>query len=112
MTIGKAMKFIDKGQADRELRDALNRTTSIQQLHRVLAERDLSFSAFDFEEAYNNRLVNCQTSEQASQLQSFKQWWETLHHFLGVPYGSEPASGECESTSQCAVAGACKGCSG
>ncbi|MBN2528711.1 MAG: bacteriocin [Deltaproteobacteria bacterium] len=110
MTIGKAMKFIDQGQVDKELRKALNAVSSVPELFDVLAKRDLSFTAFDFEEAFNNRLVNCQFAEQAEQLQEFKQWWEMLHRFLGVEYGAP--KGDCASSSQCAVAGACKTCGG
>ena len=108
MTIGKAMKFLDEGPANRDLRNALNRAESIPQLFQVLSEWDMTFSAFDFEEAFNNRLVNCQFAEQAEQLQQFRQWWEMLHRFLGVEYG-KPA-GECESSHQCSVSGGCRSC--
>ncbi|MBN2718247.1 MAG: hypothetical protein JXX14_20550 [Deltaproteobacteria bacterium] len=111
MTIGKAMKFIDQGQVDREFRNEMNRATTIPELYQVLSERDLSFSAFDFEEAYNNRLVNCQFAEQAEQLKEFREWWEMLHHFLGVVYSAESTAGACASASSCAP-GACKSCGG
>lgn len=108
MTIGNAMKFIDEGSTNNELRNALNRAESIPQLYQVLAERNLSFSSFEFEDAFNNRLVSCQFAEQAEHLQEFRQWWEMLHRFLGVEYG-KPA-GECESSHQCAVSGGCSSC--
>ena len=110
MTIGKAIKFIEQGQKDRDFRNELNRAESIPELYDVLSQHDLSFSSFEFEEAYNNRLVSCQFAEQAEALQSFRQWWETLHHFLGVAYGAEATGGACDSTSTCSVSGGCKGC--
>ena len=82
MTIGNALAFIERGQADGTLRDRLNAAKSCEERDVLLAEEQLVFSAHDFDEAYNHRLTQCQVEEEADQLKKFKMWWDLLAQFL------------------------------
>ena len=108
MTIANAKKFIDRGMADDQFRGELNGTDSISELYRTLNDSGLPFSPEEFEEAFRNRLVQCQFEEQADRLREFKMWWDLLHRFLG--YIGEGPTGSCGSGIRCSSAGSCSGC--
>lgn len=78
MSIANARSFIKRGMADSELRSRLNRTSSLPQLNRVLAEQNLVFSFSEFNDAYANTLIQCQFEDDANQLKQFKMWWDLL----------------------------------
>lgn len=85
MTIGNALNFIERGQRDSQLRERLNTVTNLMELETIMTDENLQFSSYEFEEAFNLRLVKCQEAEEAEQLQAFKMWWTLLHKFLGLP---------------------------
>ena len=78
MTIGNALLFIRQGLEDSDLRHQLNHASSISELDAILIDRGLTFSEFDFEEAFYNRLFKCQEQVLADQLKEFKIWWDLL----------------------------------
>lgn len=110
MTTTNAKKFIIKGQEDTDLRRALNGADTIEELYQLMADRNLSFTESEFEEAYNEQLVNCQHHDFAEQLQEFKMWWEMLHKILGSP--SLTGGSACESSQQCGNNKSCGSCCG
>ena len=78
MTIGNALLFIRQGLEDRELRQKLNRASSMSELDSILIAHGLAFSEHDFEEAFYSRLFKCQDQVVADQLKEFKVWWDLL----------------------------------
>lgn len=84
MTIGDALKFIERGMTDSALRYRLNSATSSSELENVLCAEKLSFSVHDFDEAFNHRLTQCQEEDEANQLHEFKTWWDLLSQSLGM----------------------------
>ena len=78
MTIGNALSFIDRGQKDEALRQALNKAETMDACNVILACENLKFSSFEFEEAFSFRLFKCLDYEKAQQLQAFKIWWDLL----------------------------------
>jgi hypothetical protein len=107
MSIHHAKKFITVGMEDAQLRDRLNSAATMMELLAITGEQGMSFTPGEFEEAYSNRLVQCQFEEQADQLKEFKLWWDLLSGMLGNE--SEESSGSCSSSSTCS-AGGCAGC--
>lgn len=105
MTIGSAKKFIDQVQIDDDLRRELNRAGSYEVLMERLEAKGFSFSSAEFEDAFNNKHVNCQFQEQANQLQEMKAWWELLQTFLGGAVSSS-SCGSCSIKSSCSL-GSC-----
>lgn len=93
MTIGNALKFIKKGLVDDPLRKRLNNASGLPELEQVLSENGLVFSAHEFDEAFNSRLVQCQEEEDASQLREFKLWWDFLLMTVGTANDRPDASG-------------------
>ena len=81
MTIGNALSFIKRSQADSALRARLNAAESPDELSEILVTEKLSFSAHDFDEAYHHQLTECQEEEEADQLKEFKMWWELLSQY-------------------------------
>jgi hypothetical protein len=82
MTIGNALTFIKRSLNDSVLRERLNGASSKKELGRVLAEEFISFSAHDFDEAYNHKLTECQENDEAEQLKELKLWWDLLGQIL------------------------------
>lgn len=78
MTIGNALTFIKRSLNDSVLRDRLNGASNKEEFDRVLAEEFLNFSAYDFDEAYNHKLTECQEADDAEQLMELKLWWDLL----------------------------------
>jgi hypothetical protein len=91
MTIGNALKFIERGLHDKELRYKLNAATDPQACLKVLEEEDLAFSDHDFDEAFHHRLTKCQQEEEADQIREFKTWWE----MLGASFSSGGCGSQC-----------------
>jgi hypothetical protein len=109
MSIHNAKKFISSGMKDAKLRNRLNSATTMAELLEVITGYGLSFTPEEFEEAYRNRLVQCQFEEQADQLREFKLWWDLLLGMLGNGPAATP--GICNSSATCS-AGGCAGCGG
>lgn len=82
MTIGNALTFIEQGLLDSTLRKRLNTASNPSDLDNLLSEEKLVFSAHDFDEAFHNRLIQCQREEEADQLKEFKMWWSLLTRSL------------------------------
>lgn len=82
MTIGNALAFIERGQADGALRGRLNAATSCKERDDLLAAEQMVFSDHDFDEACRHRLTQCQEAEEAEQLKEFKMWWDLLSRIL------------------------------
>ncbi len=102
MSRDSATKFIEQAQIDNGLRKQLNSVKSHEKLKECLEANGYSFTPFEFDDAFNNRLVNCQFQEQADQLNEMKMWWELLHGFLGVQVEStSSACGTCSIKSSC-----------
>lgn len=93
MTIGNALKFIDRGMQDGILRERLNSASSTAERDGLLSEEKLGFSDHDFDEAYHHRLTQCQEIEAADQLREFKLWWDLLSQILAPHPCSSACSG-------------------
>ena len=78
MSLNRAIKFINQASVDDELRTKLNTAVDNNARKSILKDYDLLFNYPEFEDAYNNMLCNCQTEDQASDLQNFKLWWDYL----------------------------------
>ena len=76
MTIGNAKQFIQRGMLESDLRARLLASHDNVSLEGLLKEEDLLFSDGDFDEAFHNLLTQCQTREQADQLNAFRMWWQ------------------------------------
>ena len=95
MTIGNAMKFIERGLADSALRYRLNSATDPSELENVLSAEKLTFSTHDLDEAFNHRLTQCQEEDEANQINEFKSWWNLLTQSLGMPQCGNQCNGSC-----------------
>jgi len=82
MTIGNALSFIKRSLNDADLRERLNGAENKEELDRILAEEDISFSDRDFDNAYNHSLTECQEVDEAGQLKELKLWWDLLGQIL------------------------------
>lgn len=78
MTIGNALNFIKQGMNDELLRKQLNTTYGSGAIEKVLAQKSLIFSLNEFDEAFHQRLVQCQEASEAEQLKEFRLWWTLL----------------------------------
>jgi len=78
MTIASALNFIEQGLNDRALRGRLNSASIESELKDVLANEKFMFSKADFNDAFLQRLTQCQETEEAEQLKEFKLWWGLL----------------------------------
>ena len=78
-----------------DLRDCLNGAESKEDLDSILAEKSMSFSAPEFEEAYNHTLTLCQESDEAEQLKELKMWWYLLGQLLELSKYSDGCKGCC-----------------
>lgn len=107
MSIHNAKKFITVGLEDVQLRNRLNSAATMMELAVITGEYGMSFTPGEFEEAFSNRLVQCQFEEQAVQLKEFKLWWDLLLGILGAASGG--TSEACASSNTCS-AGGCAGC--
>ena len=106
MTIGNALTFIKRGMAEQSLRDRLNTAATLSELQKVLAEEELTFTSFEFEDAVNSSLVKCAEWDEADQLKEFQQWWEMLQSFVS-PDGA--VSSSCASAGTCTSSNSCSG---
>jgi hypothetical protein len=91
MSTRNALDFIDRGLRDRELRGRLNHATTLAERDDVLAGEKLAFSPPEFEEAFYQRLTQCQETVQAEQLKEFKAWWD----LLAQSFQPAPCGGQC-----------------
>ena len=107
MALHHAKRFIAAAMEDAELRDKMNAAASIDALLAVAAAYGFPFTLQEMEEAYTNRLTQCQFEEQADHLKEFKLWWDLLLGILGAATGG--ASVACASSNACS-AGGCAGC--
>jgi hypothetical protein len=78
MTIGNALGFIKQGLGDKNLRNQLNRASSVSEVYEILDREHFAFSPQDFDQAHYLQLVKCQEIEQAQQIKEFKLWWDLL----------------------------------
>ena len=85
MTVSNALKFIQRGQVENQLRQRLNAASTAFELQKILMIEQLSFSEQDFDQAFHLQLVSCQDVEEAEKLKGFKMWWTLLHKFLQQP---------------------------
>jgi hypothetical protein len=106
MSSDNARKFIVRGMGDAALRASLNCADTAEELHQALGEAGLRFSPAEFEQAFNNQLIQCQFEEQADQLKEFRTWWDALRRILG-----DCSDRSCAPGTQCAPGG-CSGCGG
>ncbi len=68
MSIGNAMKFIQKVSAESEFRKMLYKVKGLDGLNEFLKVNDLQYSEGEFEEAYNHLHTQCQFVEEADSL--------------------------------------------
>ena len=94
MTIGNALKFIDRGRDDKALRDRLNGAADMAACENLLSQEGLMFTAHDFDEAFHHRLTLCQEEDEADQIREFRMWWEMLCRIL-TPGSSRPSCSGC-----------------
>ena len=55
-----------------------------EEIDYILEGEAMSFSAHEFEDAYNHRLTECQTSEEAETLKELKLWWDLLGQIINL----------------------------
>ena len=68
MSIGNAMKFIKKVDNDASFRKSLYQVQGWDGLSVFLNSEDLTYSAGEFEEAFNHMHTQCQEAEDADRL--------------------------------------------
>lgn len=96
MTIGNALTFIKRGREDNDLRSRINAAGTLSELNGVLDAEGLLFSPHDFDEAYHNRLFQCQFEDDADQIKEFKMWWDLVSQSLNLsPCGPSCGGGCC-----------------
>lgn len=95
MTIGNALKFIDRGLNDKALRNRLNRAADVAECENLLSEESLMFSAHDFDEAFYHRLTLCREEDEANQVKEFRMWWDMLCQILANGSCGPSCSGCC-----------------
>ena len=78
MTIQNALIFIKQGMNDSRLRLELNTAAGRDEIGRVLEKKALIFSPHEFEQAFSQKLVQCQEIEEADRLRDFRMWWVLL----------------------------------
>ncbi len=93
MTVHNALLFIKQGMTDSDLRFRLNNTASQDELDQVLAEQSMLFSPHEFEQAFSQKLVQCQEIGQAEQLHQFRMWWTILYQAFESGKGDTSYSG-------------------
>ena len=76
MSIGDAKKFIQTAVTDTHLRNSMNAAKSLNKIDVVLKDYGFAFTYPEFDEAYRNLLVQCQSEEQAMHLNEIKLWWD------------------------------------
>ena len=94
MTIGNALAFISRSLDDAGLRESLNGAANKNEIDQILAKESLTFSANDFDEAYNHKLTECQEEDEAEQLKELKLWWNLLMQVLD-PTGCKAGCSGC-----------------
>ncbi len=82
MTVQNAIRFIERGISDSDLRRRLNTAPDEAACRKVLEEEDLAFSDQEFDEAFHHRLTQCREAEEADQIQEFRTWWDLLRSIL------------------------------
>jgi hypothetical protein len=75
MSIANATTFINQFEADTELRKLCNSCRSQKELLEMLDNKQLSFSADEFNDVLNSLLVKCQSYEQAGYIEEIKRWF-------------------------------------
>jgi len=95
MTVGNALKFIERGLRDSALRNSLNSAADLSELQSILDDEKLIFSANDFDEAFHYRLILCQEEEEADQIKEFKMWWYLLSESMEMSPCGNRCSGCC-----------------
>ncbi|GAB6906312.1 conserved hypothetical protein [Desulfosarcina cetonica] len=96
MTVANALTFIKRGLSEKTLRSRMNAADSVQAIEDILTEEKIHFTADEFDEAFYQRLRQCQEVDEADQMKEFKLWWNLLIQTMA------PA----------ACTGGCSGCSG
>ena len=95
MTIGHALKFIQQGRRDSDLRARLNKARTLADLNGVLESEGLVFSPHDFDEAYHNQLFQCQFEEDADEIKEFKAWWDLVSQSVNLAICGPSCGGGC-----------------
>ena len=72
MALSKAIEFVHAASFSSELRDSCSQFTKEMLLLK------LNFNEFEFEDAINMKLVECQTFEQAEVFQEIRIWFKLL----------------------------------
>ncbi|MFW5851414.1 MAG: hypothetical protein ACOCWB_04250 [Bacteroidota bacterium] len=78
MSIQAAKTFILTALDNKEFRSDISSCKTQAELDNALLEYEIFFSAHEFEEAFNNLHVACQTAEHADLLYNIKNWYQLV----------------------------------
>ena len=76
MSIGDAKSFIKRAAHDAKLRGKINAAADKISLSEILSSEGFQFDSTDFENAFNNLHISCQSYEQAAVVKEIKMWWD------------------------------------
>lgn len=73
MALGKAIGFVRQALIDNELREVCCQMESKEAIMKVL-----DFNADELEDAFNMKLVKCQTEDEAEVVLQLKEWFKLI----------------------------------
>lgn len=79
MTVKNAKDFIKRVQIDNSFRTQLNKTSSKEEITKILQTEDLLFSNENFIEASSYILANSPSPEKTEELKQLFQWWNMIN---------------------------------
>jgi hypothetical protein len=78
MSIHNALIFIEKVDINPDFRKLCNQCGEKERIQDTLKVIKMNFEDWEFEDAINHRLVQCQTYEQADVFQQLRQWYKCM----------------------------------
>ena len=79
MAISEAFTFIQRAFADRDFRKSLYKYDGVEALNEGIRGLGYNFTDAEWEDAYTNGLLKCQTVEEAGHWKELQEWWFLLH---------------------------------
>ena len=78
MSIHNALVFIEQVNTKPDFRKLCNQCGEKKRIQETLKVIQMNFEEWEFEDAINNRLVQCQTYEQADVFEQIRQWYKCM----------------------------------
>lgn len=82
MTVGSALKFVNRIKKENDFRKKLYNYDSVQELNNFLADENLVFTSGEFEDAVQKNRVEAQFEEIANEYSEIGHWWKMLNEQL------------------------------